>query len=259
MDAGFQFQLGVFTSGFVPDNSNMSDWSSHWVPAQTTAYNSTTKSFTSDFIVTHNVSPFVVGAKGYIWGRKTTALDSEWILMRSTNWTWPSPDPTGMSPFNLNWNFPLANEVLLGSVHSSGSPFLMKSEMIESYDQWKNSKLAGALLDGPNHDPDQDGRSNLVEFAFGTLPLQADSVSSETADLTGVSGEKYLQITVPRIRNHLAAVSVEVSGDLQNWYSGTGHMVEVENTPDFLIVRDLTPFGPGMPRRFMRAKAEIPP
>lgn len=258
MDTGFQFQLGVFTSGFVPTPSNMSEWTNYWVSAQTTDYNPITKSFTSDFIVTNNVAPFSYGAKGYIWGRKTTTVGSEWILMRNTNWTWPTPDSTGLSPFNLTWNFSSSNEIILGNAHSSGSPFLMKSEVIESFDQWKNSKLAGEPMNGPDQDPDHDGRSNLIEFAFGTLPLQADSVSSEKTDLATVSGERYLQITIPRQRNHLSSISVEVSSDLKNWYSGTSNTVEVANTPNSLVVRDLTPGGPGMPRRFMRAKAVVP-
>ncbi len=257
MDAGFEFQLGVFTGAFVPTVSNMSEWSSQWHPAQVSGYNTGTKSFGNDFIVSANPSPFTVGKKAYIWGKKSTSTASEWILFSATAWTWPAPDP--MNPFPIDWNTAAADLVVVGSIDPSVASFLMKSQAVFSYAQWRSSQLAGEFFSSPNDDPDRDGTPNLLEFVFGTSPTQPTAPTPTTTALVEISGEKYLQISVPRLRNRLAVVSVEVSGNLVNWHSGSAHILEISNTPELLVVRDLTPSGPGQPKRFMRAKAVNPP
>lgn len=256
MDAGFEFQLGVFTGAFVPTVSNQGEWASRWVPAQTSAYNPASKSFGGNFAVSGNAAPFTVGKKAYVWGRKTTSTASEWILFSETGWTWPAPD--SMNPFPIEWNASAA-VAIIGQIDPSVGNFLMKSESVSSYTQWSNLHLAGELLQGPNADPDYDGSPNLLEFIFGTLPLQAGAPTATPTAFVDISGQKYLQITVPRLRNRLAEVTVEVSGNLVNWNSGGTHLVEISNTSEVLVVRDLTPSGPGLPKRFMRARAVTQP
>ncbi len=253
MDAAFQFQLGVFTGTFIPTISNMSEWSSRWQSAQVSSYNTATKSFGNAFTVSANPAPFTVGKKAYIWGRKTTATASEWILFSAISWTWPAPDP--MNPFTIDWNTAAADLVLAGSIDPTVASFLMKSQAVFSYTQWQDSQLVGEILSSPNDDPDHDGTSNLLEFVFGTSPTQPTVPTLTTMTLVEISGQKYLQMSVPRLRNRLAAVTVEVSENLVNWLSGTNHLVEVTNTSELLIVRDLTPSSSGQPRRFLRVKA----
>lgn len=257
MDGGFQFQLGVFSGGFVPTANNISQWSANWVSAQSTAYNPTTKVFDSNFTVTGNTAPFTVGAKAYIWGRSTTTTKDEWILFRKSTWTWPAPNP--MNPFPLAWNAATADQILIGAINSSGTPFLMKSESVSSYNQWKTATLAGEPLNGELDDPDLDRSQNLLEFVFGTSPTQAGAPTPTPVEFVDVSGQTYLQISVPRIRNRLATVVVEVSSDLVTWYSGDTHTTEISNSANLLVVRDKTASGPGQPKRFMRLRATISP
>ena len=257
MNSAYQFQLGVFTSGFVPTAANASQWATFWVSAQSTPYNATTKAFDSNFTVTANTAPFSVGAKAYVWGRRTGTANDEWILFRHSSWTWPAPNP--MNPFPVAWSAASANEVVLGSINAGGSPFFMKSTAMVSYSQWRNSQLAGEMLSAPNDDADHDGSPNLLEFIFGTSPTQAGAPTPTPCSFVDISGQKFLQIAIPRLQNHLAMVSVEVSGDLVNWNSGNSHTSELSNTPEVIVVRDLLPSGPGLPTRFMRARAIILP
>ncbi|MES2440974.1 MAG: hypothetical protein V4584_18055 [Verrucomicrobiota bacterium] len=257
MDGAFQFQLGVFTGGFVPTAGNVSQWSAHWISAQSASYNPTTMVFESAFSFTGNSAPFSIGAKAYVWGRFTGSAKDEWILFRKNDWTWPdgSTVPAGFH----DWNAAAANDVVLGTINTTGTPFLMKSESVHSYTQWRDGQFAGEESNTPAADPDHDGISNLLEFIFGTSPTSAGPPTPTPVSLVSLSGQRYLQIAIPRLRNRLATVTVEVSDDLTIWNSGDAFTTEVSNTADTLIVRDKIPTSPGIARRFMRIKVVTPP
>jgi hypothetical protein len=257
MDGGFQFQLGVFSGSFVPTPGNASQWATWWASAQAASYNPASKAFDSLFTVTGNTAPFSVGAKAYVWGRRTASTGDEWILFRKNDWTWPAPDP--MNPFFTDWNAASANEVILGSINANGLPYLMKSEAVYSYSQWRDSTLAGEPLNGPNDDPDRDGVSNLLEFVFETPPTLAGASPLTATSFVEISGQSYLQISIPRLRNRLAKLTVEVSADLSHWDSGDSFTAVVADSVTTLVVRDKTPAVPGAAKRFMRIKAELQP
>lgn len=257
MDSSFQFQLGVFAGGFVPTAANASQWAASWASAQSTSYNATTQAFDDNFTVTGNAAPFTVGAKAYVWGRRTGTTSDEWILFRHASWTWPVPNP--MNPFPLDWNAASASEVILGSINSSGNPYLMKSEAVYSYNQWRDNQLAGEPFNGANDDPERDGVSNLLEFVFGTPPTLPGAPPLTSTSFVDVSGQRYLQISIPRLRNRLAKLTVEVSADLAHWDSGDSFTAVVSDSATSLVVRDKTPAVPGAARRFMRVKAELQP
>lgn len=257
MDSGFQFQLGVFTGGFVPTAANASQWAVSWASAQSTSYNATTQVFDDNFTVTGNAAPFTVGSKAYVWGRRTSTTGDEWILFRHASWTWPAPNP--MSPFPLDWNAASANEVVLGAINANGIPYLMKSEAVYSYNQWRASQLTGEPLNGPNHDPDRDGVSNLLEFVFGTPPTLPGAPPLTATSFVEVSGQRYLQVSIPSLRNRLAKLTVEISSDLGHWDSGASFTAVVSDSATSLVVRDKTAAAPGVARRFMRVRAELQP
>ena len=254
MGGGFQFQLGVFANGFVPTAGNASQWAANWVSAQTTGYNPATNAFDDLFTVTGNAAPFSIGAKAYIWGRSTFLDRDEWILFRNNIWTWPAPDPN--NPSFMEWNAASANEVILGSIDADGDPQLMKSEAVYSYSQWRDVQLAGEPLSGPDEDPDRDGVSNGLEFVLGTSPTVGGTSATVTPALVDVSGQSHLQLSVPRLRNRLAKLTIQVSADLTQWDSGDSFTAVMTDSATSLIVRDKVA---GAARRFMRLKAEIQP
>ena len=254
MGASFAFQLGVFSGGFVPTASNLNQWAANWVSAGSAPYSSDSKSFDGLFTVTSNALPFTVGAKAYVWGRSIGATGDEWILFRHNSWTWPVPN-AGNS-FVLEWNAATANEIILGTIGTNATPFLMQSASVVSYTHWRNSTLAGYSLNGANDDADHDGASNALEFALGSSPTSSVTVPSFVQSFIAISGQSYLQISVQRPRNRLTTLTTEVSSNLTSW---SGAVTEVTNSPILWVVRDNTPLGPGLPKRFMRIKAVIQP
>ena len=271
MDSAFRFELGVFINGFTPTSSNTSQWAANWRSPQRTRYNSATgvRQFNSEFVVEDNQAPFTVGAAAYLWGFRGNALSGEWILIRNTAWLWPAPNPFNPTP-PASWNAadaatPVTGVVLLGSVNATGSPFLIKSAAVTnsappttSWTLWQTVELEGVLLNGPNDDADGDGISNLIEFVFGTTPQTANSPVATPASILDLSGQRYLQITIPRRVDHSATLVIEVSSDLSVWNSGVSYTQVVSDGAAALVVRDLTPIGPAAPKRFMRVRA-IPP
>ncbi len=253
MDGSFTFQLGVFSEGFVPSASNISQWSTYWASADSVPYSSGSKCFEGNPITVSNDGPYTIGAKAYIWGRSSGPAGDEWILIRHSSWTWPAAN---FDPTTRDWNAAAADEKILGDVHSNGSPFLMQSAAVVSYTQWRNSTLAGNPLNGANDDADHDGASNALEFALGSSPTSSVAVPSTVQSFIAISGQSYLQISVQRPRNRLATLTTEVSSNLTSW---SGAVTEVTNSPILWVVRDNTPLGPGLPKRFMRIKAVIQP
>jgi lysophospholipase L1-like esterase len=69
-------------------------------------------------------------------------------------------------------------------------------------------------------DPDGDGASNLVEFAFGTDPKSADNSPLHGSTVVD-SGVSYLGVTFPRRKHADLRYVVEVSEDLVSWAPDT--------------------------------------
>lgn len=254
MSSSFNFELGVFKGSFVPTAANVAQWSANWVPAQRVAYDGTNNYFEGRFTVVNNTAPFTVGKAAYVWGFQTGAASSEWILFCNSEWTWPAPNP--MNPFGLDWNVGTAT-ALIGSIDADGSPFLMKSAAVTTWQQWRDVELAGEPLKAPNDDPDRDGVSNLLEFVFATPPRQAGLPPATPVEIVTSNSQQFQQITLPRRMDHLATLTVQVSPDLTSWTSGPAATVVISNSPAALVTRDLTPLGSAAPKRFMRLKAEL--
>ena len=123
--------------------------------------------------------------------------------------------------------------------------------------QWQVTNLAGEALNGPNDDPDHDGTPNLLEYVFGTPSRVAQAPTAMPLEIVTVGGQRFLQITIPRLADHPAVLSVEVSSDLTHWQAGPTFTTVVSDGPAALVVRDLTPLVAGAPMRFMRLVAEV--
>jgi hypothetical protein len=255
MDGTFQFELGVFEGTFQPELGNMAQWATNWRPVQQTNYDTLNSSFAADFSVEDNDPPFTAGKPAYVWGWRVDSSGTEWILFRNASWTWPDLEDT--PAFTQFWEAVDATAII-GEIDPDGSPFLMKSAMVRSYNQWRTAELAGSPLDGPNQDPDQDGTVNLLEFVFGSNPMIAGPRPQTPVSLVAVGADRFLQITIPRRIDHIATLVVEVSSDLKIWNSGPEHTATVSNDVASLVVRDLTPLSSAAPRRFIRLRAVVP-
>lgn len=98
MDAGFRFELGVFTGSFTPTATNMADWAAHWNPIERTPYLTENQRFSNSTTPENNEGEFEAGKPAYIWGFRGTPASGEWILFRAAGWTFPDANPQGPLP-----------------------------------------------------------------------------------------------------------------------------------------------------------------
>ena len=124
-----------------------------------------------------------------------------------------------------------------------------------------NPDVAGDLAD-----PDGDGVSNLLEYAFASEPMNGGNAALPQPSVANTNGATQLAITFQRSLSATdVQYQVEVSTDLQSWTVGNTYSYdnEVTSTPDMIetartgspiqtiTVRTLNTTGG---RRFMRVR-----
>jgi len=132
-DAGFFFEMGAFTDGFVPTDQNTDEWLDHWVLVNDDEGESLEDArtpfrvvssifpdyggFTSSIEFENNNAPFSINTQGYIWGfdNRTEAGDSEWILLTNAD-EWRFPDSSNQQLVTQVWSVGTSSEVVVGSV-----------------------------------------------------------------------------------------------------------------------------------------------
>ena len=140
-----------------------------------------------------------------------------------------------------------------------------------SYATWRdlsfNRTTDAAAIKDPTQDPDNDGISNLLEFALGTSPRLADMPSALPVGAILPDGpENYLALTC---RINAAAsganIVVEVSSLLQQgtWTSGPGNTVSLVPMAESLdgartfTIRNAAPVDAATPRKFIRLSISL--
>jgi len=115
---------------------------------------------------------------------------------------------------------------------SEGSFIHLVDSHLTSYPDWITSATGG--FHPPSGDFDQDGRTNLHEYALGTDPTRRDAFTPELerSSFSPLSFRLAVNPESPEVRRTL-----EVSSDLVNWVIGTPQHFTTENVPGFLNVR----------------------
>lgn len=138
---------------------------------------------------------------------------------------------------------------------------------------WRQQKFSvdsgNSAVAGDNADPDRDGVINLLEYAFGSDPLNSRAVALPTPSLSIADGQRVLGITFQR---SLSATDlryqVEYSSDQITWLPGNSYAYEdeVTSTPETIETgRSGSPVqtitvrrvAPGGTRQFMRVRVTV--
>ena len=122
------------------------------------------------------------------------------------------------------------------------------------------AQLADPQVAGPNADPDRDGLSNFLEYAFLKNPLVNNPQGSVfTTGFVESAGENYPTITfVKRTPANGLNYLPQVSNNLTDWDEGSAFLIEESsvdqgNGTALVTVRSLTPLS-ASPRQFLRVK-----
>lgn len=109
-DGSFQFEIGVFASGFTPTELNRDQWLANWTALNSIAVggdpgpaawvpggsNGGEASQSYQVAPGQNNAPFAIGTPIYVWGYNTrTAATNEWVLIRNA---YASADPVWEIP-----------------------------------------------------------------------------------------------------------------------------------------------------------------
>jgi hypothetical protein len=133
-------------------------------------------------------------------------------------------------------------------------PLTLSGQLPSTLAAWRATYGADAAVNS------SDGLTNLIKYSVGrdaNTPTPPDQLPSVA--LADANGQRYLTLTVPRrMRRTDVSYIIEVSADLQVWYSGVGHTVLIEDTDTRLVVRDAQP-STGPQRRFIRLRVSALP
>jgi hypothetical protein len=138
-------------------------------------------------------------------------------------------DASGLLNESVTWNFTLSGQI----------PGTLAA--------WRSAYGNDADVNTPDRLP------NLVKYALGlNSSIPAAAAETPAAGTHQESSQRYLSLTVPRrMRRSDVTYTVEVSGNLGLWSSGTGHTVTLQDDETQLVVRDALPIT-GDQQRFIR-------
>lgn len=238
----FRFELGGFTSGFEPTAANVTEWRSHWVTVGAAQYHSQTGAFAASTSIEEQLP---ITGSAYIWGfnNEMATSGAEWVLLTNPQWTLPSG--SSIAP-PQQWSTGTATEAVIGSVNAMRGIHLQtaavgaSSSVHPAARAWLSSYGLSDSSDSQiwERDTDQDGVSNLLEYATGTHPLVASSVSRESVYVDTYSDGRALTLTFDKNPDAMVHYQIELSSDLNHWESGDDIVSVVSDTSDQMTVRD---------------------
>ena len=238
------FFLGAFEPGFTPTADNRSEWLANWTMV------GSQRLFSGGFfnqasVLESNSGATAIGAPAYIWG----VSGNEWVLLNSALWTWPNAN----SPINpITPSFQISrvtteatfgtisddgNEVTFAVSNNADAPSVTADRFLELFDQ-----------DDFTEDPDQDGLTNLEEFALAGSPISA---ASRPSILIEPIGDDY-QMTFPKGTLDRVNFGIQRSENVTQFTGGVPFTFSRFSNRDLVIVAG------GAQRQFYRALYTLP-
>ncbi|MEM7147889.1 MAG: hypothetical protein AAF591_22490 [Verrucomicrobiota bacterium] len=265
----FVFYLGWFDNDDAwpgPSSSNTAEWMDHWHPVAISAFSGPPQ---NRFGGTHTVGAGdpPAGTTGYLLGIKRNCTNGEWVLLTNDasetgdsnpgdDWLWPASG--GPGGFNETWTINTASVAILGqrivvtpvplstkfqSAAVSGTdPIPMPPELWRQI-TFTPTQLANPSISAWSADPNENGRSNLLEFALDTSPLLSHSDNEPVATVIEVEGQKYLGLIVNKSHDAQVILQGAVNDTLNSstWNAGPPHVLVHSQSCSQIIYRDATP------------------
>ncbi|MGK0185765.1 MAG: hypothetical protein ACI9R3_001546 [Verrucomicrobiales bacterium] len=261
LDDGFRFELGGFVSGFQPSAGNAADWSKNWVTVGAAQYHSRSGAFAAS---TDVESSSAIDGVAYIWGfnDKNASKGAEWVLLTNSQWVFPAPSANIAPP--LQWSTGTATEAVVGSVNAHSGVHLQTAAVSVTIQLGAQAWLSSYGLSDSSEsqiwekDTDNDGVSNLLEYATGTHPLVASSFSKETIYVDTYGESRAITLTFDKNPDAMVHYQIELSSDLNHWESGDDSIEVVSDHPDRMTVRDSLPLN-GAGSRYFRLSVSLLP
>lgn len=151
------------------------------------------------------------------------------------------------------------------SQNLGGDPAALAPTTAMTYQFWKNQNFTeteqlNAAITGDDVDLDQDGLSNVLEYALGYNPKVKNSDLGYSAALVGVSSEDYLALTLRRQKNAIDLIyEVQVGTTLQGWSATTPQVGSLSDNGDgteTITIRDAVSVANGE-KRFIRLSVTV--
>ncbi|MHA3773686.1 hypothetical protein ACXR0O_19295 [Verrucomicrobiota bacterium sgz303538] len=137
-----------------------------------------------------------------------------------------------------------------------------------NFQSWQRERftveeLANPAVSGPTADPDRDGRSNFLEYAFASNPRAFSADAAPVAGTTIQAGAEYLTITfVRRAASTELVYTVQSTGDVNGtWTAGpvpVGTPIPRGDGTETVTYRDTTAISASQ-RRFLRISVQQSP
>jgi hypothetical protein len=129
---------------------------------------------------------------------------------------------------------------------------------------FNSTQLTKPSISGATATPAGDGVTNLMKYALDLTPFVPTTTGLPTVGMTNVSGSNYLTLIYTQvIADTDISYTVQVSGDLKTWNSGSSYTSTVSTTinsngTETVVVQDLTPISTSATKRFIQLEVTLP-
>lgn len=199
-------------------------------------------------------------------GRTITINMSKVSGARVRTWWW-SPRTGNATAIGEFWNIGLSRDFTTPASEGESQDWILVADDaaqnlpppgMTTIQKWRTTfftagELQNPSMSGDTADPDQDGRSNLMEYALCSDPTVPDVALAPVDGGFAASGnERFLSLAYTRRKNASdLAVGVKVGIDLRAWSLPGATTILDNGFTESLVVRDSAPAGTAA-KRFIR-------
>ncbi len=145
-----------------------------------------------------------------------------------------------------------ASHYSLGTQNSANAS-IVDNDVATGFQAW----AAGHGVVGELGNEDLDPYVNVIEYALGLNPKQADAPGRIRAEIRTSGANRYLALVVDRETKRTDINYIgEFSDAMSLWNSGPPHTTTITDTPTSLVIRDNTTVS-SKPSRFSRLKVQL--